>query len=338
MSAARAPRWFAGIDEAGLGPMLGPLTLGYSVFRAPAGSTDLWRTLAGVVTQKPTRDADTFVVADSKVVYSRTPRSAARLELTALGFLALLDPARKPPASAARFAWESPPELAPRPEVLAGHPWYGKLDVPLPRFQDAGRLELRVERLARAMRGAGVVLEDAGVRVVPEGDLNRSFDATRNKSLSHWDCTAPILRRLWERHANEGLHLAVDRHGGRFHYGGLLARTFPEARVEAVQETPGLAEYHVIERAPDAGGGARRLRVLFAERAEERSFAVALASCLAKYAREACMQAFNAYFEDLDADLKPTAGYTQDARRWLTDAEPTLARAGLETVRLVRRR
>ena len=41
---------------------------------------DLWRTLAGVVAQKPTRDENVFVVADSKVVFARTARSAARLE------------------------------------------------------------------------------------------------------------------------------------------------------------------------------------------------------------------------------------------------------------------
>ena len=89
MSAAGATRLFGGLDEAGLGPLLGPLTLGFSVFRAPAGSTDLWRTLAGVVAQKASTGAP-FVVADSKRVFTRTARGASRLEATALGFLALL--------------------------------------------------------------------------------------------------------------------------------------------------------------------------------------------------------------------------------------------------------
>jgi hypothetical protein len=332
VSPAGATRLFGGLDEAGLGPLLGPLTLGFSVFRAPAGATDLWRTLAGVVSQKASSGAP-FVVADSKQVFARTARSAARLEATALGFLALLDPHGRPPTTAAELAWRTPAELAPDPACQRAHRWYAGLDAPLPRHQDAGRLELHAEKLARAMRGAHVELVDAGVRVLPEGELNRSFERTGNKSTTHWESSAAVLQRLWELHAAEGLHLVVDRHGGRFHYGGQLARAFPEARVEQVRERPSLAEYRLIER-----DGPRRLRILFAERAERRSFATALASCLAKYAREACMQAFNAYFCELAPELKPTAGYTQDGRRWLADAAPHLERAGLDPRELVRQR
>ena len=332
MSGSGATRLFGGLDEAGLGPLLGPLTFGFSVFRAPAGSTDLWRTLAGVASKDPTSSA-LFAVADSKQVFKRTPRSAARLEATALGFLALLDARRKLPARASDLVWRTPGELAPAPEVLDQHPWYAALDVRLPRFQDAGRLELSVEKLARAMRGAHVELAAAGVRALPEGELNRSFERTGNKAATHWENSAAILRWLWQRHADEGLHLVVDRHGGRFHYGSLLAQAFPQARVELVREKPSLSEYILTER-----GGQRRLQILFAERAERRSFATALASCLAKYAREACMQAFNAYFCDLAPGLEPTAGYTQDGRRWLADAAPHLERAGLDPRGLVRQR
>jgi hypothetical protein len=333
VSTPAGTRLFAGIDEAGLGPLLGPLTLGYSVFRAPAGATDLWRTLNGVVSQSPPDDRTAFIVADSKKVFARTPRSAARLEATALGFLSLLDARRKPPATAADLVWRTPRELAPDAAVLKLHCWYAGLDQSLPRWQDAGRLELRVETLARAMRAAGVELVDAGVRVLPEGDLNRSFERTNNKSLTHWESSAVLLRRLWDKHAHESLHLVVDRHGGRFHYGPLLARTFPEAGVELVRERPSLAEYRLAERA-----GPRRLHVLFAERAEQRSFSVALGSCLAKYAREACMHAFNDYFAGLAPDVAPTAGYNQDGRRWLADAAPHLARAGFDARQLVRTR
>jgi hypothetical protein len=332
VSATGATRLFGGLDEAGLGPLLGPLTLGFSVFRAPAGSTDLWRTLAGVVSQQASSGAP-FVVADSKKVFARTPRSAARLEATALGFLGLLDPHGRPPATASQLAWRCPAELAPPEEALRDHRWYAGLDAPLPRFQDAGRLELQVEKLARAMRGAHVELVDAGVRVLPEGELNRSFARTGNKSATHWESSAAVMRRLWDLHGVEGLHLVVDRHGGRSHYGAPLARAFPDARVELVVEKPSLAEYLLAER-----DGPRRLRILFAERAERRSFATALASCLAKYAREACMQAFNAYFCDLAPELKPTAGYTQDGRRWLADAAPHLERVGLDPRELVRQR
>lgn len=335
MNARASTRLFGGLDEAGLGPLLGPLTLGYSVFRAPAGSTDLWRTLHGVVSQAPADDREAFIVADSKKVFSRTPRSAARLEATALGFLALLDPRRKLPATAADVVWRSPPELAPDADTLAQHPWYAGLSSSLPRHNDALGLELRVERLSRALRAAGVELLDAGVRTLPEGLLNRSFERTQNKSLSHWESSCAVLQRLWELHAGEDLHLVIDRHGGRFHYGPLLARAFPHATVERLEESPSLAEYRMTGHGPHAG---RRARLVFAERAESRSFATALASCLAKFARERCMDAFNAHFARLAPQVAPTAGYTEDGRRWLGEVAPFLASAGVQQAELVRTR
>ena len=65
---------------------------------------------------------------------------------------------------------------------------------------------------------------------------------------------------------------------------------------------------------------------------------VALASCLAKYARETVMEGFNEYFGRLQPDLQPTAGYTTDGRRWLKDAEACLREAGVERSLLVRDR
>ena len=71
---------------------------------------------------------------------------------------------------------------------------------------------------------------------------------------------------------------------------------------------------------------------------EELSFATALASCLAKYARELVMEGFNAYFEELQPGLKPTAGYRNDGWRWLSDAEHAVGRSGLDRDTLVRKR
>ena len=84
--------------------------------------------------------------------------------------------------------------------------------------------------------------------------------------------------------------------------------------------------------------GSRRMLVTFAERGEERAFSVALASCIAKYTREICMEAFNGFFSDLQPDLHPTAGYTQDGRRWVEEAAPALAQADLQDRTLIRER
>ena len=328
---------FAGVDEAGLGPILGPLTLGYSVFRAPRDSVNLWEALAPIVTRDCKHADEAFAVADSKLVYTRNPRGRRRLEATVLGFLALLDPERRPHRRASDYLWSTPACLAPADEYVAA-PWYQAFELELPQYHDSGLLELRVERLARAMRAKSIELVDAGVAVHPAAQLNRSFQQTNNKSRTHWDASQAVFRHLWDEHACGGLRLVVDRHGGRFRYAPLLMRAFPEAEVEVLREHPQRAEYDVTERAPAGDAAPRRMRVTFAEKAEDRSFPAALGSCFAKYARETAMQAFNSYFAGLQPDLKPTAGYTTDGRRWLADAQPAVEMSDVARDTLVRER
>ena len=324
---------FAGIDEAGLGPLLGPLCYGYSVFRAPQAGADLWKTLKPAVTGKVGREDKRFVVADSKVVFQRTEVSARRLEKTALGFLSLLHPERLPPHNGHSLAWESPRELAVDADTIRAHPWYAPLEQQLPRHQERGGLELSVERLSRTLSREDVELLDAGVRVVPERHLNASFARTDNKARTAWNELAVVLRRVYDRHAHDGLRLTVDRQGGRMHYAPLLRELFPGSNVRCVRETEPLSAYVVLER-----DGPRRMRIVFAERGERFSFAVALGSCLAKYARETCMSAFNATFARHDPALAPTAGYMTDANRWLDDARGALASAGVTRADLARSR
>ena len=80
------------------------------------------------------------------------------------------------------------------------------------------------------------------------------------------------------------------------------------------------------------------MRIAFAERAENASLPVALASCLAKHARETCMRAFNAYFGSLQPGLRRTAGYRPDGRRWLREARAAIIASGLRAFELVRQR
>lgn len=53
---------------------------------------------------------------------------------------------------------------------------------------------------------------------------------------------------------------------------------------------------------------------------------VALASMIAKYVRELAMHRFNRYWSKRMPELKPTAGYTLDARRWLADAAQVITK------------
>ncbi len=339
MNRAGALRVVAGIDEAGLGPLLGPLCLGYSVLRFPVGDKTLWQRLEPVVAGDPADRRAAFVVADSKRVFQRTERGAKRLEATALGFLAQRQAQGRLARAAQELLWNSPSELASAPceELLAEHPWYAQAQA-LPRHQHAGALELAAHGLTRALRGAQVELLDLGLVVVPEAELNRSFQASGSKGATEWHYAARIVERLWRRFCVEEavpLKLVIDRLGGRSRYGRLLESALPECEIVGRREGSQRSEYLL---GPRRGGQGERLRVLFAERAEQGSFAVALASCLAKYARETAMQAFNEYFCARQSGLKPTAGYTSDGRRWLREAEAALRASGIGPERLVRTR
>ncbi len=322
-------RIIAGVDEAGLGPLLGPLCIGWSVFRTPVDSTDdLWKLLQDVVSDDPKRDKSRLVVADSKRVFSRNARGLKRLENTALAFLAQRDEGRRPPLDARQLVLGNP--HAPDTRELDRHPWYTRLES-LPVAGEGGGVELKAERLHRALARAEVEVADLGVRLAPAGELNASFRRTENKATSVWDILLDVLRGLWDRHGATGLRVVVDRQGGRWHYGPLLGRGFPDAAVRLVTEAPGYSEFHLT-------GSERSMRIAFAERGEDQSFAVSLASCLAKYARELSMRAFNAYFHELAPGLVPTAGYRKDGHRWVRDAQSALRRAGIDGELLVRRR
>lgn len=322
----------AGVDEAGFGPLLGPLTVGFAAFdlAADPGETPAalpWQLLSSAVAGAPAPGERRLLVADSKVVFARTARGAKRLEETALAFLAQMG------------AWPvCPTRLMPGPFTEAGdwhgrHPWYADLHRALPRHGDSGALELTAERLRRALVASGLTLLDAGVHALGERDYNRLCDAEGNKSLVLWHAALEPLRRIWDLAAGrEGL-VVLDRQGGRARYGALLARGLPDASVRLIAERSDLSEYEVVGR-----GGDRRLLVRFQERGETASFATALASCLAKYARELAMDAFNAHFTAHQPGLAPTAGYTQDGRRWLDEAAAALTRAGLERADLMRLR
>lgn len=328
----QATRVVAGIDEAGLGPMLGPLAMGWSAFEVP-DSRSLWTHLAPLLSQKPTEDARHLIVADSKIVYTRNPRGERRLERTVLSFLGQLKDA---PHSGRELVLRTPESMRPAENLFKRHPWYSELASNLPRVLPKQELERWTASLEAANAHAGVRFLSGGVALHPAGALNDSYRRTDNKAVTLWEKTSSILLHLWNEFADRGLFLTIDRQGGRLHYSELLTQTFPMVHLEPLREGREGSEY--LLNATDQHGVSRNMRILFVEKADRTSFSVALASCFAKYGREVCMDAFNGYFEKLQPGLKPTAGYTTDGRRWVVDAGDTLRRESIDTDVLIRER
>lgn len=100
--------------------------------------------------------------------------------------------------------------------------------------------------------------------------------------------------------------VVVDRLGGRKFYADPLRQWWPDATMAMIEEGPLRSCYQI---GPS--------RIAFLVGGEDACTATALASCIAKYVRELHMLLLNRWWSGRLRWLKPTAGYPEDAKRWL---------------------
>jgi hypothetical protein len=108
-----------GIDEAGFGPILGPLVVSSSTFSLPHHllTSDLWQVLRRSLSNRRKRLAGRLLIADSKKAYSRS-LGIKHLERTVLTSLKCLG---KKPATLAELVELLCPSCL---ERLSDYPWY----------------------------------------------------------------------------------------------------------------------------------------------------------------------------------------------------------------------
>ncbi len=309
----------AGIDEAGYGPLLGPLVVSAVALDVPdpAAGEDLWTRLADVVTRS-TRDPLRVAVDDSKRLFSQS-RGVRHIERTALAFAAAADRS----ATTFRSLLGAVADVA---DDLDAYPWYRGADFPVPLAADAGQIEADAARLRQAA-GARFL----GVRCLPVlvGEYNRLVAEHGTKSATLFLKTASLLAALWRDWGERGLIVHVDKHGGRNRYGLLLHQTFFGARVHAFTEGAQESIYTVAD-------GPRRMTIGFYEKGDARHLPVALASIYSKYLRELFMHLLNAWWCEQVPGLKPTAGYATDGQRFLRDIAAARQRLGIPDAQLIR--
>lgn len=335
----------AGIDEAGYGPTLGPLVVSLAALRVPgAGSEgglealpDLWKMLSTAVTRKP--DRARIPVNDSKKLFNQK-KGLGDLEEGVLPFVrahcgGLPRSLRSLLETVARRAG-GPGEAPASPgDYLDSYAWYRGKDVDTPVETFANVVERRAEKLTEALQAAGaevLELQGAPVEVL---ELNRGFRELDNKALVSFRVVGGFLRTLWQRYRDEPVEVYVDRQGGRAHYARPLFDAVTPRSVRILEETEAVSSYELSRKAREGKGS---FRVVFATECEERCLPVALASMVSKYLRELHMVLFNRFWTEHCAELRPTAGYALDARRFLGEIEPTRSRLGIDREQLVRHR
>lgn len=312
--------WLLGVDEAGYGPNLGPLVVTATLWETaddPA-QCDPWGKLAATVTSAPLKNDDRFHVADSKQVYSPSTGTAA-LER---GVLAALHAIGLPTSTfrvlCDRLKHSRPPFDEEHTEAdNAIEPWFADLEEALPLDGTADDVGLNSQRWQTAFATSGLRLAAVASEVVYAPRFNRLVDAWGNKSSVLSRITLRLVRSLWNPDDATPCIVFCDKHGGRNRYQELLLEVSNGAMVLTLAEGRDISRYRV-------GSTEFRFQV-----GCEEHLPTALASMVSKYIREVAMRRFNRWWAERIPDVRPTAGYPGDARRFRADVAAHLATLGL---------
>ncbi len=324
-----------GIDEAGYGPLLGPLVVSAVAFdvpdevlaaaKDPTLGPDLWKLLRASVVKKPSKKNPRLAVADSKVLHGRgdTVHRVALLERAVLTFLAQAD---RHPANLVSLLRVVCPHVV---EQLSHYPWYHQAELPLPFECSADDVAVQRNALGADLAARGVRFRGAWVEVLCEGYYNQLVTATHNKAVVLFQQNMRLIHRIAERVGSRPLVIWADRHGGRSNYLRPLMNAWADAEFEVLEESPERSGYKLTR------AGVPWI-IRFLVEGENHQLPVALASCFSKYIRELFMVCFNRYWCGQMPELRPTAGYSQDGHRFLADVESLISRDQLDRKWLVR--
>ncbi|MFO0929927.1 MAG: hypothetical protein U0736_23380 [Gemmataceae bacterium] len=301
--------WIVGIDEAGYGPNLGPFVMTAVMCRVPddCGLVCLWEHLAAVARRCRDGRDDRLVVDDSKAVYA-SGRGLIGLER---GVHVVLPEA--PLHLAALVDQLCPVDHA----DLAAEVWYSGT-TPLPTAATADDLHRLRERYHTHCGEQAVTPWHVRSVVVCPGRFNALTARANSKAAVVAEGFSRLLRWVYDQAGpGETVNLMSDKQGGRNAYARLIEDALPAGFVWVVEESAARSSYRV--QTPD-----RRLELAFQPRADAESFCVAMASMVSKYVRELFMAEFNGFWQRHVPELKPTAGYPVDARRFLEAIRPVL--------------
>ncbi len=327
--------WMIGIDEAGYGPNLGPLAVAASAWwvdeekaegggrradsniallaaagRQRSTNTCLYKRLSKIVSRAASERK--LAIADSKQLY----KPGLGLRQLERGVLVGWRATGEPSASAPGVRWSC--LMARHAPALA---CYAEYDCDLPIDTTHDEVEKLSHRFITACGLAATKLIDLRVRLVYPREFNELTNrfGTKGAALSH--ISIGLVREVMDSISDNSPRLrgrltriVCDKHGGRNRYAALLQHHFPEQWIDTLAESGPASRYAW-------GPSDNRVEICFRVKGEAE-LPVALASMTAKYHRELAMRAFNHFWCSRIPELRPTAGYPLDAKRYKAAIEP----------------
>ncbi|MFA5864398.1 MAG: hypothetical protein WC975_06890 [Phycisphaerae bacterium] len=314
----------AGIDEAGYGPLLGPLVISSVAMSLPdeLAGISLWQLLSGGLTDRVAAKGR-LIVADSKKVFRGSTRDVRELERSTLAAVLLLT------GTIPENLDQLLRLISLEPEPHLTHRWYCHQPLPLPSRVPLDGLKLSTSLLAREM--AGVEAKIISVKSVPLVEKKYNFLAgqTKNKSEVLFSQTARLISDILKESREKQIRIYVDKQGGKDTYVRNLLRIFSGAQLKVVREGPDESEYLISY--PN-----QSIQIHFCQKGEQKHLLIAWASIVSKYIRELFMMQFNSYWSAHQPNLHPTAGYWEDGQRFMRDIAPTLQQMNISPAELIR--
>jgi ribonuclease HII len=305
--------WHIGIDEAGYGPNLGPFVMTLVACKTPDDSC-LWEAMKPCVRRADEPADDRLIVADSKQVYSPS-QGWAELERTALsafggGFFA-------PSTTFDQILLQLASDELP---MLRQEAWFiGDTVLPTEATAD---LPESIAGWREASKAAGLTWGFCRSAIVPAPRFNDLIDKWDSKGAVLSVAITQLIQQCVKATSAGPMRFVVDKHGGRNTYSALLQHAFADGIVWAEEEGRDRSVYRVE-------GMDREVKITFKPKADVEHFTVALASMISKYVRELLMREFNRFWQTQVPGLKPTAGYPQDAVRYIDAIRPAMLKLGI---------
>ncbi len=322
---------YAGIDEAGYGPLMGPLCIACSQWciegvSDPLEPVNLWNRLQRAVCRSPRDRRGRVAIGDSKKLKGTGARCEHPMHAIERGVLASLrlDPNAPQQCECDTHLFTYLGVDDPTAHAV----WYGG-SIDLPWACELARIHIAGSMLRSVAIANGVASHSLSCKTFDAESINDAAARGMVKTSIPWSALVSHLHVLNARWPDTPIRVAADRQSGRMRYLDDLMRAFPSERFAVLHEDERESVYRI-----DRVGAP--LVISFSVCGEDRHLPIALASMTAKFVRELWMARLNRWFAKHVQPLQPTAGYVTDGRRFLTEIRPTLAAHGLPEARLVR--